>query len=183
MEADIVAIFIILLRLLIPFSILKWPLLGGILAMISDAIDVMLFEFFGYGFLGNLGFEYHQMDKVFDTWYLFFEFLVVMRWKDILAKRTGMFLFGWRFIGFLVFMFLGIREAFFFAPNIFEFFFLAMLIIWKFNEKFKLDIKKLTIILLIVGIPNIIKEYIMHFAYPNQTWVFFRDNIFDWIYH
>ena len=177
---EIVPIFVILLRLLIPFTILRFPLLGGFLAMLSDTIDIMLFEAFGYGsFLGN--FEYHFIDKIFDIWYLFFEFLVVLRWKDVLAKNVGKFLFGWRFIGFAVFMIFGFREAFFFAPNIFEYFFLLMLVIWKFNKKFKLDRKKLIIFLLVIGIPSLIKEYIMHFK-QFGVWVWFRDNIFFWLY-
>jgi len=181
-EGDFIGVFVILLRLLIPFTILRFPLLGGFLAMVSDGIDIMLFEAFGYGsLLGN--FEYHFVDKIFDMWYLFFELIVILRWKDVLAKNVGKILFGWRFVGFAVFMIFGFREAFFFAPNIFEFFFLAMLIIWKFEPKFKLKKKSLIIILLIVGLPNIVKEYFMHFAYQDQTWVFFRDNLFPWLYN
>jgi len=180
-DGDFIGIFVILLRLLIPFTILKFPLLGGFLAMVSDGIDIMLFEAFGYGsFLGN--FEYHFIDKIFDTWYLFFELIVILRWKDVLASRVGKILFGWRFIGFVVFMIFGVREVFFFAPNIFEYFFLAMLIIWKFKPEFKLKKKSLIWILLIVGLPSIVKEYIYHFAYQNHVWVFFRDNLFFWLY-
>ena len=148
--------------------------------MLADATDIMIFEGFGYGFLSDI--PYHMLDKIFDMWYLFFEFLIVRQWIDILARRTGTFLFAWRFIGFLIFEITGLRAAFFFAPNIFEYFFLAILVIKKFNKKFILSVKSLVIILLIVGIPNLIKEYIMHFKYPDQTWNFFRDNVFYWLY-
>ncbi|MEK6906812.1 MAG: hypothetical protein AABW81_04285 [Nanoarchaeota archaeon] len=115
---------------------------------------------------------------------MFLEFIVVLRWRDDkLARNTGAFLFSWRFIGFLAFIILGFRQAFFFAPNIFEFFFLAVLIIKKYKKNFKFKWKSLVIVLLIVGIPNIIKEYIMHFRYPDQTWVFFRDKFFWWMYN
>ena len=177
---SLIPILVILLRVFIPFSILRFPLLGGFLAMFADAIDVMIFEAFGVGFFKE--FPYHHADKIFDMWYLFFEFLVVLRWKDILAKNAGKVLFGWRALGFIAFMLTGIRYSFFLAPNIFEFYFLTYLIIKKFNKKFKMTWKKLTIILLAVGIPNIIKEYIMHFKYIDQTWHFFRDNIFWWLY-
>ena len=182
MPLEFAPIFIILLRTFIPFMILRFPLLGGILAMLADAADIMIFEAFGYGFLGNLDLSYQFIDKGFDMWYLFFEFLVVLKWSDMLARKTGMILFGWRAIGFVLLLILGLREVFFFAPNIFEFFFLAMLIIWKFNDKFKLGKKSLIIILLIVGIPNIIKEYIMHIKYPGQIGTFFKDNFFWWLY-
>lgn len=173
-------LIILLLRLLVPFTILRWPLAGTILAILADSADVMIFDYFGYGFLS--GIEYHMMDKIFDMWQLFFEFLVVRQWADILARKTGMFLFGWRSVGFLVFMIFGFRGAFVFAPNIFEYFFLAMLVIWKFNKKFELKKKSLIIILLIIGIPSLIKEYLMHFKYVDQTSNFFRDNFFWWIY-
>ena len=156
-------------------------MLGGILGILGDISDVVVFEFFGTSFFP--GIEYHNVDKVFDTWYLFLEFIVVRRWViDKLARTTGIILFSWRFIGFLLFEFLGFRAAFFFAPNIFEFFFLAVLIIWKFKPKFRFTWRSLAIVLLIVGIPNIIKEYIMHFAYPDRTWIFFRDHLFWWLY-
>ena len=172
---DFAVLFIIFFRGLVPFVILHFPLFGAILAIFADTIDIMLFEAFGYGnLLGNFqsllgNFQYHHIDKIFDMWYLFFEFLIVLRWKDVLAKNIGKFLFGWRFVGFLAFMIFGLREAFFFATNIFEYFFLTMLVIWKFNKKFELKKKSLIIILLIIGIPRLIKEYIMHFKYPDQT--------------
>jgi len=180
-DSNIAVFFVILLRAFIPFTILRWPLMGGILAMIADGIDVMIYEAFGYGFLS--GIPYHYVDKVFDMWYLSFELIMILRWKDLLAKNTGKILYLWRFIGFLVFMIFGIREAFFFAPNFFEYFFIAMLVIWKFKPSFKLKLKSLIIIMLITGIPTIIKEYIYHYAYQNQVWVWFRDHLFWWLYN
>jgi len=174
-------VIVLLLRLLVPFTILRWPLAGTILAILADSADVMIFDYFDYGFLS--GIQYHILDKIFDMWQLFFEFLVVRTWIDVLARKTGMILFGWRFVGFLVFMIFGLREAFFFAPNIFEYFFLTMLIIWKFNKKFELKKKSLIIILLIIGIPSLIKEYIMHVRYADQVSNFFRDKFFWWIYN
>jgi len=71
-DPNITSIIVILLRALIPFTILRWPLLGGILALLIDASDIMIFDYFGYGFLS--GIPYHNLDKIFDMWYLFFEF-------------------------------------------------------------------------------------------------------------
>jgi len=181
MGGDIALIIVILARILVPFLILKWPLKGAILAIIADAADVMVIEAFGTGFLG--GFSYHHMDKIFDIWYLFFEFIVVMTWTDVFARRIGATLFTWRFAGFLTFMLTAWRPSFFVAPNIFEFFFLACLIIWKFDKKFKFTWKSSAIVLLIVGIPNIIKEYVMHFKFQDQTWDWFRDHVFWWMYN
>lgn len=178
-DPNITTIFVILLRFLVPFTILRWPLAGTILAILADTSDIMIFEAQGYGFLE--GIPYHYLDKIFDIWALFFEFLVVRKWVDVLARRTGMILFGWRFIGFIIFLIIGLREVFFFAPNIFEYFFITMLVIWKFDEKFELKKKSLAIILLAIGIPSIIKEYFMHFTHFS-IWMWFRDNVFYWLY-
>ena len=180
-DPNIAVGFVVLLRALIPFTILRWPLLGGILAMISDGIDIMVFQGFGYAFLN--GIPYNYIDKTFDTWYLFFEFLVVLRWKDTLAKRTAEILFSWRAIGYVIFLFVGLQEVFFFTPNIFEYFFLAMIIIWKFRPHFKLKKRSMAIILLIVGIPNIIKEYYYHVAANVEIWGTIRDHVFWWLYN
>jgi hypothetical protein len=180
---DFAAIFVILLRVLIPFTILRWPLAGTALAILADTADVMIFEAFWYGFLE--GVPYHVIDKIFDMWTLFFEFLVVRQWVDILARKTGMLLFGWRFVGFLVFIIFGLREAFFFAPNIFEYFFLTMLVIWKFDKKFELKKRSLAIILIAIAIPKVTLEYLLHFRDPHGpfvSWVWFRDNVFYWLY-
>jgi hypothetical protein len=163
MNPETTTILVILLRALVPFLILRWPLIGAILAIVVDATDLMIFEAFGAVF--PEGIQYHHFDKIFDIWYLFFEFIVVMTWKDKIARNIAASLFTWRFAGFLTFMLAGVREAFFFAPNIFEFFFLATLIIWKYNPEFKYNWKKAGVVLLIVGIPNMLKEYIMHFKY------------------
>lgn len=180
-DPNIAVLFVILVRAFIPFTILRWPLLGGFLSMVGDGIDIMIFEAFGYGFLK--GIPYNYIDKTFDTWYLLFEFFVVLKWKDSLAKNTGKILFGWRALGYIVFLIIGLREVFFFTPNIFEYFFLAMLIIWRFKPKFKLGKKSLAIILLVVGIPNIIKEYYYHIAANVEIWGTIRDHVFWWLYN
>ena len=181
MAFELIPILIMLLRFFIPFLILKKPLLGAILAIIADATDVMILDLLGTTFSSTI--EYHHFDKAFDFWYLFFEFLVVLKWKDKLARNTASTLFIWRAIGFAAFYLTGARAAFFFAPNIFEFFFLGVLIVWKIKPNFKFTYKSTIILLLAVGIPNIIKEYIMHFKYPGQTWTFFKRNLFWWLYN
>ena len=180
MDLDLIPTLIILSRLLVPFIILRFPLTGAILAILADSLDVIILDLFNTTFSSTA--PYHFFDKIFDIWYLLFEFIVVLRWKDKIAKRVAGSLFIWRALGFLAFLIFDYREAFFYAPNIFEFFFLAVLIIWKYNPNFKFTQKSAIITLLIVGIPNIAKEYIMHFKYPGQTWAFFKENLFFWLY-
>ena len=120
---------IILLRLIIPFSILRWPLTGGLASMLADGVDVMVFQVYPRPLEEFL--HYHTADKFLDIYYLFFAFLVVRKWKDSYARTTGMVLFLWRFVGYLLVQITGNRDFFFYSPNIFEYFFLTYLIINK----------------------------------------------------
>lgn len=173
-------ILIMSARFLIPFTIFKWRFKGAVAAMLADAFDVMLMEKFGHGIW--TGTNYHLFDKFFDTYYLFFEFVVVWKfWENKLARKVGISLFGMRMFGFLMFEITGIRQMFFFFPNIFEFFYLGYEFLRKYFPKYVLDKKRILILFLVVGIPNIIKEYFMHFL-EFETWHFFRDHLFWWIY-
>lgn len=173
-------IVVVLLRTFIPFTIFRFPLLGGILSILADASDVMIFDAFGAGPLGAG--DYHPFDKIFDTYYLFFEFLYLHTWSDRLARNTGKVLFLWRFTGFTLFEFTGIRPFFTLAPNIFEHWFLAWTVIRKWWPSYKLTWKRWATILFIVGAPKIVQEYIMHYAYPDQTWNFLKEHLFFWLY-
>ena len=186
MDSGLVAlIVIILVRFFVPLTLFRFPLLGALFCIIGDISDVMIFEEFGAGPLtGGL---YHNFDKVFDIWYLFFELLVARRWANNLAKNTAVFFFMWRFLGFVTFeasTILGatFRPAFTLSPNIFEHWYIAWTVIKKWNPRFVLTKTRLAIILFIVGAPKLIQEYIMHFAYPDQTWNFLRDHLFWWVY-
>jgi hypothetical protein len=172
-----------------PLLIFRFPLLGGLLTLPLDASDVMLFEAFGSGPLTDHA--YHNFDKFFDTYYLTIEFLVARKWANSLARNTAISLFIVRFTGFFLFeagTFLRfneenqLRPLFLLAPNIFENFFLAWLFIEKVKPTLLLTKKKLSVILLVVGIPKLIQEYVMHYAYIDQTWNFLRDHLFWWLY-
>ena len=53
-------LIIILIRLIVPLTILRWPLAGGLFSMLLDALDVVLIEMIGQG-----GFEhYAALDKM-----------------------------------------------------------------------------------------------------------------------
>lgn len=176
---EIVGIIVLALRLVVPLSILRWPLAGMLLSILADAVDVMIFDKFGGGFWGD---NYHEADKILDIYYLFFGFIVVHRWHDVLARRTAKILFLWRFVGFVAFELTGFRPAFFLAPAIFENFYLIWLVILKFVPQFRLTPLRLAVLLLVAGIPKIAQEYVMHFKYPDQTWHFIRSNFFWWLY-
>lgn len=173
-------IAIVIIRLGLPLTILRWPMFGFLLAVLGDISDVMILEQWPDGPIA--GSFYHNSDKFFDTYYLFLLWWVSRRWTDTFARRTATVLFWWRFAGFVVFETTGWRPAFFLSPNIFENFYLVGAIVHKWYRDYKFTAKRLVMWLIIVGTPKVLQEYVMHYKYQDQTWNFLRDHLFWWVY-
>ena len=174
-------LIVLALRLLIPFTIFRWPLLGGLLAFTADIYDFVILNKFGWpGFLNSD--IYQPIDKALDVYYFSFEVFVAAKWSDVLARRTAVVLFLWRMIGIVIFELTGFRKALFLAPNIFEYFYLAFLGIKKINPAFRMQRKWLIIILAVIAVPKLIFEYILHFReYPlgiANSWEFVKKMLF-----
>src|SRR3954447_2078291 len=115
------AVLVIALRLLLPLTILRWPLAGGLLAMLVDAIDVVLVDAIAsvLGQPGEFGPFYAQIDKWLDLWYLSVELWVTRRWIETLSRRAAAGLFGWRLIGVILFEVTVSHPLLFVFPNLF----------------------------------------------------------------
>ena len=83
-------LIVIGLRLVIPLLILRWPLFGGVTAMILDALDVVLIEAIG---LGGFGGHYSELDKLLDSYYLTLELIVACRWTSPYARIPAIVLY------------------------------------------------------------------------------------------
>ena len=167
------------MRILVPFSILRFPFWGMLLSLLADALDVVIFSWLGWGILEGKGI-YHELDKVFDMYYLSFAAYKTLGWQDAFAKRTSILLFVWRLLGFAAFEVTNIRQLIFFAPNIFENFYLLWQGTLQFFPMSRMTTKKkLAIYIVIAAIPKIVQEYTMHYLeFP--TWAFIKHNIFLW---
>jgi len=99
------ALIVIGLRLLVPLSILRWPLAGALASMLLDAVDVILVDAIAsvLGQPGEFGPLYAQIDKWLDLWYLSLELVVTRRWREPLVRRAAAGLFTWRLIGVILF--------------------------------------------------------------------------------
>ena len=170
------ALLVILLRILIPLGIFRWPLLFGVIVMLLDGADVILVD--GFAFLtgepGGLGAGYHGLDKWLDMYYLSFELVVSLRWSHALARNTSIALFLYRVIGFAAFELTGVRKFLFFFPNLFENFFLFYLAARKYFPRLvPRTFWGVVGALLILYIPKFFQEYILHFL-ELQPWVWFK---------
>ncbi len=176
-------------RLLVPFSILRWPLLGIALSAYVDGIDY-----------GNLplrtteDYESYQVwDKLLDIYYLGFAAYTSFFWKDSIAKAVSLVSFLYRFIGVVLFVVLDSRIMLFVFPNFFENFFVFYLLFVAFAKK-KILFTSLAsgiAITLSILLPKLMQEYFMHILRTTPNHVlgldkFFPDNgIFlmwiDWV--
>jgi len=155
-------LLIIVIRLLVPLTILRWPFYGGLLALTADALDIVLASLVDLGGLWN----YHQLDKYLDTYYLAIEAFVAQRW-DPLPRWTATFLFGYRLIGVIAFEITNIRVILFYFPSLFENFFLFNAALLQFFPDYELTPRRLIMWLAILLVPKMIQEYVIHY----QRWL------------
>jgi hypothetical protein len=149
---------IIAIRLILPLSILRWPLVGGIIALVADALDVVLATLLDWGGVWN----YHQLDKYLDTYYLALEAIVAQRWES-LPRWTATALFGYRLVGVAAFEITDVRGVLLFFPNLFENFFLFYAALLRFFPEYDLTPRRLVMWLAILLVPKMIQEYAIHY--------------------
>lgn len=159
-----------ILRLIVPISILRFPLWGIIASIYADVID--------WNIIGVNSKEmdalYQNWDKALDAYTYFFIVWVVLRWKDSWAKGVALSFFILRLVGQILFFLTSCRPVLFFFPNVFENFVILCLLIFWWNGKTKLNLKasqKWPMLLLLV-IPKMIQEYFQHFL-GRQPWEIF----------
>jgi len=178
MGGEVVAALLVIaaVRGLAPLLVLRWPFWGALLCIAGDGFDTFMLDILGVRLS-----RYHQVDKFFDTYYLSFEAWVVYhRWNDPLAQRTALILFALRLSATITFELTQIRQLFFVGANIFENFYIYVTGRLEIDAGYRIkDARRLALILLFVGAPKILQEYVMHYR-ESQTWRFVRDHILLW---
>ena len=162
---------VIAIRLLVPMSIVRWPLGGAIASMLIDAIDVVLIELIGLGGFSH----YAALDKGLDIYYLSFEAYVALSWEP-LAKWPALSLFAYRAIGFVAFEVTQQRALLLVFPNVFENFYLAYLVLMRTVASWHLTPLRLVALLVAVTLPKLFQEYMLHFA-EVQPWDWIKRNV------
>ena len=168
---------VIVLRLIVPVSIFRWPLAGGVVSMLLDGVDVILVDVLAnlLGEESGFGDTYQTMDKSLDVYYLSFEFLVSLRWKLKLARNTSIALFVYRVAGMAAFALTGARILLFVFPNLFENFYLYYLMVARFYPRLvPTTPRQLAVVLPVLYIPKLAQEYMLHFA-ELKPWSTFKD--------
>lgn len=169
------------LRLLIPLTIFRWPLWGGLASLIIDAADTNIVKPFGVEIP-----NYTLTDKYLDTYYLTIELIVSLRWFNKLARNTSIVLYIWRLIGLVAFNLTGAQYLLFFFPNLFENFFIFYEFWKKIGKETKKEIwlnslKRLFIVLFILWLLKIPQELVLHvwkIGSPVETFLEWFNNLF-----
>lgn len=159
------SIIVIILRLIVPISILRYPLGGLVASMAIDFFEPTLIDILGRqgGILGAGLVDYHLLDKWLDSYYLFFALLVAFKWQNVLFRKIAVSLFLFRFLGVLLFSLTSFREVLFFFPNLFEVFFLYYLIVKHWFSQFIIrSLPKFFIIFVILSGLKLVQEYLIH---------------------
>jgi hypothetical protein len=101
--------------------VLRWPLAGGMLAILVDLSDLLLRDTLDLG-----GFpDYQAFDKWVDQVYMAAFLVVAVRWTGP-ERAVAIALYAWRLIGFLAFEATADRGLLLWFPNVFEFWFLLV---------------------------------------------------------
>ena len=155
-------IVIFALRILVPLTIFRFSLWGGLASLIVHVADTNIVKPFGVEIP-----NYTLTDKYLDTYYLGIEMIVSLSWFSRLAKNTSIALYFWRLVGLTAFKITGAQYLLFIFPNLFENFFLFYVFWMKIGketkERFWLNsYKRLGWVLFLLWLPKIPQELILH---------------------
>jgi hypothetical protein len=114
-------VVIAVVRILGSLPVLRWPLAGGILAILVDLSDLLLRDTLDLGGVP----DYQSLDKWLDQVYMACFLIVALRWDGI-ERRVAIGLFLYRLVGFGLFELTHDRGLLLLFPNVFEFWFLAV---------------------------------------------------------
>jgi len=153
---------VIALRLFVPLLILRFWVTGGIIAMLLDGADVIITDALD---LGGFGSHYAELDKVLDSYYLALELLVALGWRNAWARLPAVSLFIYRLLGVALFETSQARIFLFIFPNLFENWWLYVVIVMKwFPSAVPRGWRSVFIPLLALLVPKMGQEYLLHFA-------------------
>ena len=174
------ALIVIAIRAIVPLTILRWPLAGGLLSLVIDALDVVLVDAFAkvLGEPGEFGPFYAQLDKYLDIYYLALEVVVArQRWTNPVTRRTAYALSAWRLAGVILFEITVYRPLLLVFPNLFENYFLYVLVVMRWFPRFEPRTWTQSLIAsLILLIPKEIQEYVLHWE-ELHPWQWLRETI------
>lgn len=137
--------------------VLRWPLAGGILAVLVDLSDLLLRDTLDLGGVP----DYQSLDKWLDQVYMACFLVVALRW-GALERRVAIGLYAYRMVGFLLFELTGDRGLLLLFPNVFELWFLFVAGLHRFRPGFRWTAARLAIVLVVLTALKELHEWALH---------------------
>jgi hypothetical protein len=137
--------------------VLRWPLAGGILAVLVDLSDLLLRDTLDLGGVP----DYQSLDKWLDQVYMACFLIVALRWQG-LERQVAIALFAFRLIGFALFELTHERSLLLLFPNVFEFWFLAVAALHRFRPGFSWTAARLGLALILLTGLKEAHEWALH---------------------
>jgi hypothetical protein len=152
-----------LYRILGSLVVLRWPFWGAILAIAVDLTDLLLLDLLVPAGLGPWP-DYQSFDKWADQVYLLAFLVVAVRDFRPLEKRIAVTLYLFRLVGFVAFELGAPRELLLAFPNLFEFWFLAVVTVGHFRPGFAWTPRSAAAVLLVLLGAKLVQEWALHVA-------------------
>ncbi|MCH8814801.1 MAG: hypothetical protein IH957_06830 [Chloroflexi bacterium] len=171
-------LIIAVVRVLGSLPVLRWPLAGGILAVLVDLSDLFMRNLIEAGGVGN----YQEFDKWLDQVYMLTFLLVALRWAPV-PRGIAVVLYAYRLIGFVTFEITGTREVLLIFPNLFEVWFLFVAGVHFFKIDFDYSPKHVAMAFVPLLSIKMFQEYTLHYGQwlEGFTAVEAVEAIWDWL--
>ena len=157
--------------------VLRWPLAGGLLAVLIDLSDLLLRDTLDLGGIG----DYQRLDKVLDQVYQATFLIAALRWRG-LERNVAVALYIWRLIGFVAFELVGDRALLLLFPNVFEFWFLAVAAL-RHRPAFRWTAGRAVVALVVLTGLKELQEWALHVAklFDGISSLEFLDQVRRWL--
>ena len=154
----------------------KFNFFGAILVILIDFSDLFMMNLITLGGVRN----YQFLDKFLDLFYIAYFLIIALRWEKLL-RNISILLFVFRILGFVLFEFFQNRLILFIFPNVFEFWFLGITLL--FLLKSNITNRKIIIVLVITTLLKMIQEYILHVwkVLDNYRAIDVLNSLLDWL--
>jgi hypothetical protein len=136
---------------------LRWPLAGGLLALVVDLADLLLRDVLDLGGIP----DYQSLDKWLDQVYMGCFLVVALRWQGV-ERSIAVALYAFRLVGFIAFELSGDRTLLLLFPNVFELWFLAVVAVHRFRPGFEWSGARLAVVLGAATTVKLLQEWALH---------------------
>lgn len=158
--------------------VLRWPLAGGLLAVVVDLSDLLLRDVIDLGGIP----DYQAFDKWIDQVYLAAFLVVARRWTG--PERTiAVALYAYRLLGFVAFELSGERALLLLFPNVFELWFLVVAAVHRFRPGFAWAPVATAATLAVLLVLKELQEWALHGArmFDGISSLEFLDSVRRWL--